>query len=165
MSSLNLRRLGGAVRTAVGDVDDQLTRSFRCWDWRDVRLCPADRHSAFSRRGTFNRVFGHRGGTVIAWHGPCAWASGCGDAEGVMGGDPDAGAVVEVLGLTKSFGDVRAVAGIDLRIGRGEVFALLGPNGAGKTTTVEILEGYQRRDSGQVTVFGLVPARDRIALK
>ena len=58
-----------------------------------------------------------------------------------MGEDPEADAVVEVLGLTKSFGDVRAVAGIDLRIGRGEVFALLGPNGAGKTTTVEILEG------------------------
>jgi ABC-2 type transport system ATP-binding protein len=70
-----------------------------------------------------------------------------------------------VLELTKSFGDVRAVAGIDLGIGRGEVFALLGPNGAGKTTTVEILEGYQRRDSGQVTVLGLDPARDRIALK
>ena len=82
-----------------------------------------------------------------------------------MGGDPKAGAVVAVLGLTKSFGDVLAVAGIDLRIGRGEVFALLGPNGAGKTTTVEILEGYQRRDSGEVTVLGLDPARDRMALK
>jgi ABC-2 type transport system ATP-binding protein len=82
-----------------------------------------------------------------------------------MGEHPEAGAVVEVLGLTKSFGDVRAVAGIDLQIGRGEVFALLGPNGAGKTTTVEILEGYQRRDSGEVTVLGLDPARDRIALK
>ena len=82
-----------------------------------------------------------------------------------MGEDPEAGAVVEVLGLTKSFGDVRAVAGIDLGIGGGEVFALLGPNGAGKTTTVEILEGYQRRDSGQVTVLGLDPARDRVALK
>jgi len=82
-----------------------------------------------------------------------------------MGEDPHGGPVVEVLGLTKSFGDVRAVSGIDLRIGRGEVFALLGPNGAGKTTTVEILEGYQRRDSGQVTVLGLDPARDRVALK
>ena len=82
-----------------------------------------------------------------------------------MGEDPEAGAVVEVLGLTKSFGDVRAVAGIDLGIGGGEVFALLGPNGAGKTTTVEILEGYQRRDSGKVTVLGLDPARDRVALK
>ncbi|HET9650443.1 MAG TPA: ABC transporter ATP-binding protein [Microlunatus sp.] len=82
-----------------------------------------------------------------------------------MGEDPEVGAVVEVLRLTKSFGDVRAVAGIDLRIGRGEVFALLGPNGAGKTTTVEILEGYQRRDGGEVTVLGLDPARDRIALK
>src|SRR5690349_20340760 len=82
-----------------------------------------------------------------------------------MGEDPEAGAVVEVLRLTKSFGDVLAVAGIDLRIGRGEVFALLGPNGAGKTTTVEILEGYQRRESGEVNVLGLDPARDPIALK
>ena len=82
-----------------------------------------------------------------------------------MGEDPDAGPAVEVLELTKSFGDVRAVAGIDLQIGRGEVFALLGPNGAGKTTTVEILEGYQQRGGGQVSVLGLDPARDRVALK
>jgi ABC-2 type transport system ATP-binding protein len=85
--------------------------------------------------------------------------------EGVMGEDPDAGAAVEVLGLTKSFRDVRAVAGIDLHIGRGEVFALLGPNGAGKTTTVEILEGYQQRDGGQVSVLDLDPGRDRVTLK
>ncbi len=49
--------------------------------------------------------------------------------------------------------------GIDLDIVRGEVFALLGPNGAGKTTTVEILEGYRRRDSGEVSVLGVDPAR------
>jgi ABC-2 type transport system ATP-binding protein len=60
---------------------------------------------------------------------------------------------------------VRAVAGIDLHIGRGEVFALLGPNGAGKTTTVEILEGYQQRGGGQVSVLGLDPGRDRATLK
>jgi ABC-2 type transport system ATP-binding protein len=53
----------------------------------------------------------------------------------------DASVAVEVRGLRKSYGQVRAAAGVDLRIGRGEVFALLGPNGAGKTTTVEILEG------------------------
>ncbi len=51
---------------------------------------------------------------------------------------------VRVRGLTKSYGGVPAVAGIDLDIARGEIFALLGPNGAGKTTTVEILEGYRR---------------------
>jgi ABC-2 type transport system ATP-binding protein len=71
----------------------------------------------------------------------------------------DESAIIEVRGLTKSYGDVQAVRGIDLRIGRGEVFAMLGPNGAGKTTTVEILEGYRQRDGGEVTVLGLDPGR------
>jgi ABC-2 type transport system ATP-binding protein len=66
---------------------------------------------------------------------------------------------VRVSGLRKSYGDVPAVDGIDLDVRRGEVFALLGPNGAGKTTTVEILEGYRRRDAGQVEVLGEDPAR------
>jgi ABC-2 type transport system ATP-binding protein len=51
------------------------------------------------------------------------------------------------------------VDGIDLSVFRGEVFALLGPNGAGKTTTVEILEGYRRRDAGEVSVLGVDPDR------
>jgi ABC-2 type transport system ATP-binding protein len=72
---------------------------------------------------------------------------------------------IDVAGLVKSYGTLTAVAGIDLRIEQGEVFALLGPNGAGKTTTVEILEGYRRRDAGTVSVLGLDPARDRVALK
>ena len=74
-------------------------------------------------------------------------------------------AVIEVRGLTKSYGADPAVAGIDLSIARGEVFALLGPNGAGKTTTVEILEGYRRRDGGEVSVLGLDPERQRTQLK
>ena len=49
--------------------------------------------------------------------------------------------------------------GIDFSVRSGEVFALLGPNGAGKTTTVEILEGYRRRDAGEVSVLGHDPAR------
>ena len=62
----------------------------------------------------------------------------------------------------KTYGDVRAVDGIDLEISPGEVFALLGPNGAGKTTTVEILEGHRPRTSGEVTVLGQDPsAADR----
>ena len=68
---------------------------------------------------------------------------------------------VRVRGLVKSYGSVQAVRGIDLDIGQGEIFALLGPNGAGKTTTVEILEGYRRRDGGEVTVFGYDPGRER----
>ena len=65
---------------------------------------------------------------------------------------------IEVRGLRKTYGDKRAVDGLDLTVNRGEVFALLGPNGAGKTTTVEILEGYRHRDGGEVTVLGADPA-------
>jgi ABC-2 type transport system ATP-binding protein len=65
---------------------------------------------------------------------------------------------IVVRGLQKHYGDKRAVDGVDLTVHRGEVFALLGPNGAGKTTTVEILEGYRRRDGGEVSVLGADPA-------
>ena len=64
---------------------------------------------------------------------------------------------LEVRGLSKHFGDTTAVSGLDLRMPRGGVLALLGPNGAGKTTTVEICEGFQRADSGQVSVLGMDP--------
>jgi ABC-2 type transport system ATP-binding protein len=67
--------------------------------------------------------------------------------------------VIEIRELEKSYGDVHAVAGIDLHVDRGEVFALLGPNGAGKTTATEILEGYRARTAGDVSVLGHDPAR------
>jgi ABC-2 type transport system ATP-binding protein len=67
--------------------------------------------------------------------------------------------VVFVRGLRKSYGPVEAVAGIDLEVQRGEIFAFLGPNGAGKTTTVEILEGFRDRTAGEVSVLGIDPAR------
>ena len=67
------------------------------------------------------------------------------------------GTAVSVRDLRKAYGDVEAIAGIDLEIRRGEVFALLGPNGAGKTTTVEILEGYRRRSGGKVMVLDVDP--------
>ena len=66
--------------------------------------------------------------------------------------------VISVRGLKKSYGSTQAVAGIDLSIAQGEIFALLGPNGAGKTTTVEILEGFRTRDSGDVSVLNTDPA-------
>lgn len=65
---------------------------------------------------------------------------------------------VDVRGLRKQYGDVTAVAGIDLQIRTGEVFGLLGPNGAGKSTTVEILQGNRGRDAGEVSVLGSDPA-------
>jgi ABC-2 type transport system ATP-binding protein len=75
------------------------------------------------------------------------------------------GVAIEVRGLTKSYGGVHAVRGIDLTVLRGQIFALLGPNGAGKTTTVEILEGYRSRDGGTVKVLGYDPGRQRKRLK
>ncbi|KUL42301.1 ABC transporter [Actinoplanes awajinensis subsp. mycoplanecinus] len=64
---------------------------------------------------------------------------------------------MEVTGLRKTYQGREAVAGIDLVVARGEIFALLGPNGAGKTTTVEILEGHRRRNGGDVRVLGEDP--------
>ena len=66
---------------------------------------------------------------------------------------------IAVRGLRKTYGALEAVRGIDFEVQRGEVFGLLGPNGAGKTTTVEILEGYRKRDGGEVEVLGTDPAR------
>jgi energy-coupling factor transporter ATP-binding protein EcfA2 len=77
--------------------------------------------------------------------------------------------VVSVRGLVKRYGSHEAVAGIELEVRRGEIFAFLGPNGAGKTTTVEILEGFGQRTEGQVSVLGHaygahVPGRTALAL-
>ncbi|MEO5723781.1 MAG: ABC transporter ATP-binding protein [Ilumatobacteraceae bacterium] len=65
---------------------------------------------------------------------------------------------IAIRALCKDYGKFTAIAGIDLEIEHGEVFALLGPNGAGKTTLVEILEGYRRRTSGDALVLGVDPA-------
>jgi ABC-2 type transport system ATP-binding protein len=68
-----------------------------------------------------------------------------------IGGSP----VIRVRGLTKRYGEVQAVAGVDFDVAAGEIFGLLGPNGAGKTTTVEILEGLRAPDGGEVDVLGV----------
>src|ERR1700754_872567 len=65
---------------------------------------------------------------------------------------------IRVSGLRRSFDEVQAVAGVDLEVRHGEIFAFLGPNGAGKTTTIEILEGFGERDGGEVEVLGIDPA-------
>lgn len=64
---------------------------------------------------------------------------------------------IALAGLSKSFGTVRAVRGIDLHIAPGETVALLGPNGAGKSTTIDLLLGLAEPDAGQVLVFGRSP--------
>ena len=67
--------------------------------------------------------------------------------------------------LEKRYGDVVAVAGLTLHVGRGECFGLLGPNGAGKTTTIEILEGLIPADAGDVQILGLRWATDESELR
>jgi ABC-2 type transport system ATP-binding protein len=74
-------------------------------------------------------------------------------------------AAVVCRGLHKRYGDVVAVAGLDLEVHAGECFGLLGPNGAGKTTTVEILEGLLEPDAGEVEVLGLRWGADDRALR
>lgn len=64
---------------------------------------------------------------------------------------------VDAAGLQKSFGAVRAVDGVDLRVRPGEIVAFLGPNGAGKTTTIDMLLGLSEPDAGAVRVFGQSP--------
>lgn len=71
---------------------------------------------------------------------------------------------ITTKGLTKSFGSVMAVAGLDLIVPVGTRFALLGPNGAGKTTTVRMLTGLMRPTSGRASVFGhdIVSQKDEV---
>ena len=72
--------------------------------------------------------------------------------------------VIEVRNLHKRYGDTVAVEDISFTVGEGEIFGILGPNGAGKTTTVECVEGLRKPDSGEISVLGLDPLRDRAEL-
>ena len=67
---------------------------------------------------------------------------------------------IEASGLVKTFGDTRALGGVDLRIGKGSVYGLLGPNGAGKTTTIRILTTLIRPTAGTASVLGHDVVRD-----
>ncbi|XBB69673.1 ABC transporter ATP-binding protein [Nocardioides sp. WV_118_6] len=66
---------------------------------------------------------------------------------------------VRLAGVTKEFGDVRAVRGIDLALRPGEIVAFLGPNGAGKTTTIDMVLGLTKPTSGTVEVLGMEPRK------
>src|ERR687893_57934 len=66
----------------------------------------------------------------------------------------DSTLAIEASGLVKSFGDVRAVDGVDLAVRRGSVYGVLGPNGAGKTTTIRMLATLLRPDAGTASVLG-----------
>jgi ABC-2 type transport system ATP-binding protein len=72
---------------------------------------------------------------------------------------------VEATGLEKSYGALRVLAGVDLRVARGTVYSLLGPNGAGKTTTVRILATLLRPDGGSARVAGFDVVAERRAVR
>lgn len=73
-------------------------------------------------------------------------------------------AVIEIKGLTKSFGSFKALDGLDLEAHPGEVHGFLGPNGSGKSTTIRSLLGLLRTDGGSARVFGLDPWRESTAI-
>ena len=71
--------------------------------------------------------------------------------------------MIEIEGLTKNFGRVAAVSGIDLRVHKGEVLGFLGPNGAGKSTTMKMIAGYLAPSAGRVSICGHDVENDTIA--
>jgi ABC-2 type transport system ATP-binding protein len=73
--------------------------------------------------------------------------------------------LIEVSGLRKCYGDVKAVDGVSFEVFDGEIFGMVGPNGAGKTTTIECVEGLRPADAGDLRVLGLNPRRDGYALR
>src|SRR5512136_1070516 len=73
--------------------------------------------------------------------------------------------MIEIKGLTKNYGDVRAVDNITFSVSRGEVFGLLGPNGAGKTTTIKLLTALSKPDSGRCSINGFDVAANPSEIK
>ena len=63
--------------------------------------------------------------------------------------------MIEIKGITKSFGQLQVLKGIDLHIGKGEIVSIVGPSGAGKTTLLQIIGTLDKPDSGQVIIEGI----------
>ena len=72
--------------------------------------------------------------------------------------------LIEAEGLIKSFGKVKALDGLDLGVGKGQIHGFLGPNGAGKSTTIRVLLGMYHTDGGRARVLGMDPAHDASAI-
>lgn len=72
---------------------------------------------------------------------------------------------VQILGLTKSYGNIRALQGIDLEVNYGEIFGFLGPNGAGKTTTIRCMLDMLRPDGGQILLMGIDPQKNPVLVQ
>ena len=70
--------------------------------------------------------------------------------------------MIEIKGVTKNFGSLQVLKGIDLRIEKGEIVSIVGPSGAGKTTLLQILGTLDKPDSGSVVVDGIEPAHYRL---
>lgn len=66
-------------------------------------------------------------------------------------------------GLVKTFGDNRAVDGVDLKVRAGSIYGVLGPNGAGKTTTIRMLATLLRPDAGEARILGMMWQKNRIS--
>ncbi|MGI8749671.1 MAG: ATP-binding cassette domain-containing protein, partial [Thermoleophilaceae bacterium] len=79
--------------------------------------------------------------------------------------DPPGEPAISVKGLVKTYGDVRAVDGIDFEVAPGTVFGLLGPNWAGKTTAVRVLTTLQGPDAGEICVAGVDAVREPARLR
>jgi ABC-2 type transport system ATP-binding protein len=72
---------------------------------------------------------------------------------------------VETRGLTRDFGSLRAVAGIDLAVPAGSFYGFLGPNGAGKSTTIKCLTGLLKPSAGSIRILGIDPLADPVSVK
>jgi ABC-2 type transport system ATP-binding protein len=74
-------------------------------------------------------------------------------------------ATIELEGVTKQFGGVRALSGVDLTVEEGEIFGFLGPNGAGKSTTINVLLDFVRPDAGSARVLGRDAREESVAIR